>query len=114
MATVNKQSSYRNRLRRLRLLQSLYLAYPDPLGEGLLLEFAKEDPELNPGQNQVRRSLQYLHDIGFAEILSKTSPDGGELWVAKATPAGVDYLEGDDPGLPGIRHPSEFLTGGRG
>ena len=108
---MNKQSSYRNRLRRLRLLQSLYYAYPAPAGEGMLLALAKDDPELNPTIDRVRRSLQYLHDIEFAEILSKASPGGGELWVAKATPAGVDYLEGDDPGLPGIRHPSEFLTG---
>lgn len=110
---MNSASSYRNRLRRLRLLQSLYYAYPAPAGEGMLLALAKEDPELSPTVERVRRSLQYLADIEFAEILSKSSPNGGELWVAKATPAGVDYLEGDDPGLPGIRHPSEFLTGGR-
>ena len=107
---MTRPGSYRNRLRRLRLLQSLYYAYPAPAGEGMLLALAKEDLELAPTIKRVRRSLQYLADIGFVEIVGKEAPDGGEQWVAKALPAGVDYLEGDDPGLAGVRHPDEFLT----
>jgi len=94
----------RHRLRRLRLLQTLASAYPDALTDRVLLSFARQDPDLIPTLALIRRSLQYLHDRGLAAIVTREP-----TWIARALPDGIDYLEGPDPGIEGIRHPSEFL-----
>lgn len=98
-------NAHRSRLRRLRILQALSQAYPDSLGDRLLLTLLREDPELRPDLGRVRRSLQYLVDRGLAALVARTD----ESWIARATPDGIDYLEGPDPGIEGMAHPAEYL-----
>ncbi len=98
---------YRNRLRRLRLLQFLSQAYPEPLSDQMLLKLAGEDPELKPDMQKVRRSCAYLQDRGFARITEHS----GDIQLIVCTADGIDYLEGDDPSIEGLAHPSEFLKG---
>ncbi|MCU7934136.1 MAG: hypothetical protein KZQ99_04555 [Candidatus Thiodiazotropha sp. (ex Dulcina madagascariensis)] len=92
---------YRNRLRRLRILQFLSQAYPEPLSDRLLLTLAKKDPELSPNRQKIRRSLQYLKDRGYVAIELQRD----DLWIARCLPDGIDYLEGEDPGIDGLAHP---------
>ncbi|MBL3601749.1 MAG: hypothetical protein JMN25_18110 [gamma proteobacterium endosymbiont of Lamellibrachia anaximandri] len=98
-------NSYRNRLRRLRLLQFISQAYPELVSDQMLLTLAKTDPELRPTIERVRRSMQYLSDRGFIAIETKTDA----VWMARCLPDGIDYLEGDDPEINGMAHPSDFM-----
>ncbi|NKB37874.1 MAG: hypothetical protein GKR93_12030 [Gammaproteobacteria bacterium] len=97
----------RNRLRRLRILQTLYNQRPEVLGEGILFQELKQDPDLNATPEGVRRSLDYLNDRRLAEI---EKVNKGRTWTARITADGVDYLEGDDPDIPGISHPDDFIN----
>lgn len=92
---------YRNRLRRLRILQFLSQAYPETLSDRLLLRLAEGDPELMPNRQKIRRSLTYLADRNFVVIVWQRD----DLWTARCLPDGIDFLEGDDPGLDGLAHP---------
>lgn len=94
----------RSRLRRLRILQQLHMAYPEPLSGQVLLTLLRDDPDLIPNLSRVRRSLQYLHDRNLVELINRDE----KLWMARLTPRGVDYLEGPEPGVAGVAHPSEF------
>lgn len=102
---VDNLEVQRHRLRRLRILQQLYNNRPEQMGDGILYQILKGDPELDPTPVGVRRSLDYLADRKFVSITKR-----GSSWLVKITADGVDYLEGDDPGLPGISHPDEFLN----
>ncbi|MEW8522533.1 MAG: hypothetical protein AB2552_05720 [Candidatus Thiodiazotropha endolucinida] len=99
------QGHYRNRLRRLRLLQFLSQAYPEPMSDHFLLALAKQDPELSPDLKKVRRSLQYLDDRALIAVEVKTD----NVWMARCLPDGIDYLEGDDPGIDGLAHPDNLM-----
>jgi hypothetical protein len=101
---VDAQRIHRNKLRRLRLLQFLYQAFPAALTDRMLLQLAKEDPELDPDIKMVRRSIFYLQKSNFAEV-----EVSGEVWVVNITPKGIDYLEGKDPDIKGIYHPDQFM-----
>ncbi|MCU7841924.1 MAG: hypothetical protein KZQ94_21445 [Candidatus Thiodiazotropha sp. (ex Troendleina suluensis)] len=100
-----EQGHYKNRLRRLRLLQFLSRSYPEPVSDRLLLTLAKEDLELSPNLQKVRRSLTYLEDRGFIAVETRRD----DLWIARCLPDGIDYLEGDDPGIDGLAHPDNFM-----
>ncbi|MBW8034206.1 MAG: hypothetical protein FVQ79_00630 [Planctomycetes bacterium] len=95
----------RNRLRRLRVLQILYSDRPEMIGEGMIFQLLRQDADLDPTQDGVRRSLDYLEQRGYVQITNKDS----KIWIAKITADGVDYLEGPDPGVQGMAHPSEFM-----
>ena len=97
--------TYRNRLRRLRVLQTLYNQRPEYVGEGILLQCLREDADLSPTPDGIRRSLDYLAQRGLVVIEKKQT-----RWLSKITADGVDYLEGDDPGIDGISHPQEFMS----
>jgi hypothetical protein len=74
------------------------------MSDHLLLSLAKQDPELSPDLKKVRRSLQYLDDRAFIAV-EKTEA----VWMARCLPDGIDYLEGDDPGIDGLAHPDNFM-----
>lgn len=85
-----------NRLRRLRLLQILARVAPDPMGEVALLNALQADPELSPCIERVRQSLNYLHFVGFIELVSV--PDSG--WrAAVINTRGLLFLD-SDPSRP--------------
>lgn len=97
-------NNYKNRLRRLRLLQFLSRSYPETASDQLLLALARQDPELSPNLKLVRRSLTYLEDRGLIKLEVKQD----QVWIARCLPDGIDYLEGDDPGIDGLAHPNDF------
>lgn len=95
---------YRNRLRRLRILQVLHSARPNPVGTGIVAGSLKDDTDLELDTEVIHQVFDYLQQSKLCEITNKTSK-----WMAKITPAGIDYLEsqnGND--YPGIAHAAEF------
>ena len=98
--------THKNRLRRLRVLQILYTSRPEELGVGIILHFLKKDTDLTPNKTNVTQSLDYLEQRGFCVITGKIN----DMWQAKITVQGIEYLEGDDPGMDGISHPDEFMS----
>jgi hypothetical protein len=94
----------RNRLRRLRLLQFLYEARPERLGEGLLYTLVQRDLDLASTPDLVRESLYYLSQRSTISLA--TEPP---FWSAQITANGIDFLEGEPAPLEGIAHPREYL-----
>ncbi len=87
----------RNRLRRLRLLQRLAEAHPNPRGEFGLLARLRTDPELTPTVARVRQSLRYLagHNLVALITLEGTDwlagriTDQGRTWLNTPADAGL-------------------------
>lgn len=94
----------RNRLRRLRLLQTLSMNRPHPMGDGLIRQALKADIDLAFTQSSIRKGLEYLQGRSLVEFVTQTE----DVWVAKITPDGIDYLEGHGADIAGVARPSEF------
>ncbi|GJM12782.1 MAG: hypothetical protein DHS20C12_11850 [Pseudohongiella sp.] len=94
----------RHRLRRLRILQTLYMGRPNPMGDGLILQALKGDYDLSFSQSIVRNALDYLEDVNLVQLLKRES----DLWVAKISSNGIDYLDGLSDPLPGVAQPGDF------
>lgn len=102
----------RNRLRRLRILQQLQHAYPNPIGGPLLLELLLEDPDLQPDMHVVLRSLIWLEDNDLADVQVLDGSDVSEpVTVARISRWGHDFLQGTLSDIPGIYHPTDLLGG---
>lgn len=106
-----------NRLRRLRVLQSLYTVSPNPMGEIAILSSIQRDPELSPTIERVRLSLAYLSSV---ELVRLVTVDGVDWVAASITQQGIDFLDTDTTGDYDIYRPSEkpdpatqFKVGGR-
>lgn len=95
-----------NRLRRLRVLQCLYtLRGQGHLADEIVREWVDtHDPDRSPTLDEIHATLEYLHSLGFISVLK----DHDTIRLAMINYQGVDYLEGTDPGLPGIHHPDDF------
>jgi len=94
-----------DRLRRLRVLQTLSHATPSPMGEIAILNAVRVDAELSPTIERVRNSLRYLDSIEFVELIALDDTD----WLAgRITETGLIFLASDtgDAQLD-IYHPSE-------
>ena len=94
----------RKRLQRLRVLQTLNLARPSSMGDGLVKSALIDDVDLDFTHASIRNSFDYLEMRGFVEILQK----GKDVWVAKITADGVDYLDGLGKDVEGVARPDEF------
>ena len=79
--------SHINRMRRLRVLQVLYNNRPQELGVGIILQLMRGDEDLKPKAVNIAQSLDYLEQRGFCKIKKSAN-----LWIAKITPEGIDYL----------------------
>ncbi|WP_126456719.1 DUF3486 family protein [Sulfuriflexus mobilis] len=79
-------------LRRLRVLQALSRATPDPVGQSLILQAVQTDPELSPTIERVQSSLTYLARVGFVDVITID----GSYWMAgRITEAGHAWLNAD-------------------
>lgn len=94
-----------DRLRRLRVLQALERASPDPMGEMAILHAVRVDPELSPTLERVRQSLTYL---GMNGLVAGIKVPGSDWMAGRITEYGLAFLgrDGPDPELA-IYHPSE-------
>jgi len=96
-----------DRLRRLRVLQALHRAYPDPMGEIAILNIVQADPELSPTIERIRHSLSYLGENGLVKVIRVDNSD----WMAGCvTSCGMSFLAADAKdatGVEGVYHPSE-------
>ncbi len=102
-----------DKLRRLRILQAIARNGPDePMAEGTILAYAKEDPELSPTRGRVRRALTWLEQAGLAAVDRYRSGLFSQLWLASLTPKGQEWLEAKEVSEPrdGIYHPAELLA----
>lgn len=103
----------RNRLRRLRILQLLQHAHPNPIGGPLLLTLLRDDPDLEPDMSVVLRSLIWLEDQGLADVQVLDGPGGDDpVTVSRITRWGRDFLSADQGMIPGIDHPSQLMGDG--
>lgn len=91
----------RIKMTRYRILKTLDVGRPYPVGDGLLVEILN-DADLNVTKLQVRRALQYLQDKGFVEVVE---PKGASHWEARLLPAGIDYVEDTTQVDSGISRP---------
>jgi hypothetical protein len=81
------------RMLRLRCLDGLDAARPQPIGPRLIGHYLNADGDLDRSESAIARALQYLTEAGLAE----TEPGG---WRIPA--AGMDYLSGDGPAVLGV------------
>lgn len=102
--SLNDMETQRHRLRRLRILQVLQQNRPDPIGDGLLGRFVREDTDLGFTQLNIRNSLDYLAELDMVRITLRTE----ERWMAKIAVKGIDFLEGVGDKPQGVAHPEEF------
>lgn len=98
------------RLRRLRVLQSLQRAAPEPMGEAAILYAVRTDPELSPTIERVRKSLIYLHSEGLVDLITVDcdaqgcanvaegrTPKVTDWMAGRVTDLGLDFLESSEP-----------------
>lgn len=98
-------SEHLTRLRRLRILQALDRAAPDPQGETALLIALRLDPELSPTVERVRAALADLAGYDLVEVIAAP---GSEWRAGRITETGRTWLAtpGQD-GIYAVYHPSE-------
>ena len=106
-----------DRLRRLRVLQALERATPNPMGEIAILDAVRVDPELSPTVERVRRTLVYLADVRLVDLVTV---DGVDWLAGRITDRGLGFLAGGPTTDYDIYHPSDkpepapaALRGGR-
>ncbi len=94
-----------DRLRRLRVLQALSYSAPNPMGEIAILNAVRVDPELSPTIERVRKSLCYLSDVAFVELITLDDTD----WLAgRITDMGLEFLTAESVAINvDVYHPSE-------
>jgi hypothetical protein len=68
----------RVKLRRLRILQALATAFPEPLGQRALLASLQSDSELDPSLEKLRDDAVYLESYDLVRILADQDSD----WIA--------------------------------
>ena len=90
-------TEHRAKLRRLRILQTLQLQAPSPVGELALLNRLALEAELSPTLELVREDLGYLWNESLVELLSV---EGAEWLAGYLTAAGEQWL--DNPGEHGL------------
>lgn len=95
-------------LRRLRILQHLQHAFPNPMGEALLLKLLEEDDELNPDAAKVLRSLIWLKDARMIQ-LDVIETTTGSMAVATMSYIAKAYLNGDFR-VKGLAHPHDCIS----
>jgi len=78
-----------DKLRRLRVLQSLQAATPSPIGEIALVQQLRSNIELTPTIERVRACLEYLAEYDLVDIIR----DDDSAWVAaQINTAGTRWL----------------------
>lgn len=105
-------SEHIDKLRRLRVLQAIARnGLEEPMAEGTILAYAKEDPELSPSKKTVRRALAWLEQAGLVHLDRYKSGLFSQLWLASLTDSGRQWLQARQVSDPrdGIYHPSELL-----
>jgi hypothetical protein len=106
-------SEHIEKLRRLRILQAIARnGLAEPMTEGTILSYAREDPELSPTKTRVRKALVWLEQAGLVHLDRYKSGLFSQLWLASLTDAGRQWLQARQISDPhdGIYHPSELLV----
>ena len=105
-------SEHIDKLRRLRVLQAIARnGVDEPMADGTILSYAREDPELSPSRKRVRQALAWLEQAGLVHLDRYKSGLFSQLWLASLTDAGRQWLQARQVSDPrdGIYHPSELL-----
>jgi hypothetical protein len=100
MNMSDKLEKAKRRMLRYRVLRTLQIGYPRPVGETLISEVVV-DADLAATPTEIRSALTYLGDSGYVEL-----NQAGEYWEAKLLPKGVNFLEDDSIKDPGIARPA--------
>ena len=88
---------------RWRILRVMDAARPVAVSENIIVRVLS-DVRLSLGIDGVRRELDYLRDLGLAELEGE---DGG-TWYAKLTARGVDVVEYTVEAPPGVVRPRKY------
>jgi hypothetical protein len=88
------------RMLRLRTLQALRALQLRPMAEDMIAKYLVQDEDLMPTPERIHRACAYLTDIGFAAWA------GGN--ILRITYQGIDYLEGANEDILGIRRPGKL------
>lgn len=100
MSELEKLEKARRKMLRYRLLRTLQIGYPRPVGEGLIAQVVV-DADLAATHEQIRAALTYLADSQFIELHV-----AGEFWEGRLLPKGVNFLEDESLMDPGIARPA--------
>ena len=93
----------RREVLRWRILQTLNVGRPYPIGEDLLLStIAGKDMPLTP--MELRRELEYLEHRQLIQISEKCGP----VWSAELNRYGIDVVEYTIDCDPGIARPKKY------
>jgi hypothetical protein len=88
---------------RWRILRILDAGRPIGVSESIILRVL-DDVRLPMGPTGVRRELDYLRDLGLADI----EEEDGEGWIGKLTASGVDLVEYTVQAPPGVARPKRY------
>jgi hypothetical protein len=100
MNELEKLEKAKRRMLRYRVLRTLQIGYPRPVGERLISEVVV-DADLAATPEQIRGALTYLGDSAYIELHTQ-----GQYWEAKLLPKGINFLEDDKITDPGIARPA--------
>ena len=98
---VDKLEQARKRMIRWRIMKTLDIGRPLPLGEGLIMECIN-DADLEMGITSLKRALQYLEGKGYINIKPVKIPGDHDHDEISLTSKGIDFVEGsieDDPSI---------------
>lgn len=93
----------RREVLRWRILQTLNVGRPYPVGEDLLFSTVA-GPDMPVTPMEIRRELDYLEDRKLIELSGK----GSSTWSANLTRYGVDLVEYTIECDPGIARPRKY------
>lgn len=102
---VDKLEQARKRMARWRIMKTLDIGRPLPIGEGLMLEVIA-DADLELTITGLKRSLQYLAGKGYVTLKTIRQPGDLDHVEIALTAKGIDFVEGSIDDDPGIARPS--------
>ncbi|PCI62034.1 MAG: hypothetical protein COB35_04965 [Gammaproteobacteria bacterium] len=100
--SLQKIQAERDKIKRLRVLQTLDLVRPEVASAQLILRSLSEDKDLALTISDIQRALDYLAQRQLINLVDAKS------WMAKILPDGIDYLDGHGNNIAGVARPSDF------
>ncbi len=98
---VDKLEQARKRMIRWRIMKTLDIGRPLPIGEGLMLEVIN-DADLELTITSLKRALQYLEGKDYINLKTIKTPGDHDHVEISLSSKGIDFVEGsieDDPGI---------------
>ena len=103
---IDKLEQARKRMARWRVMKTLDIGRPLPIGEGLMLE-GIADADLELTITQLKRNLQYLEGKDYVKLTMIKQPGDHDHIEIALTAKGIDFVEGSIADDPGIARPNQ-------